>query len=259
MTASIVTPTLNAARYIRACIESVQRNDRKPISVEHVIVDAGSTDGTVEIAQSYGVRVLQRKDRGIFDAINKGSLASSGDLIGFLGADDLLLYGAMEKVAKSYNPGRDRWISGGVQWITDKGFYLGSTAPPPQWMTPEIFASLGWCCIWHMATFISRDFFIELGGFDISYTVSGDYDLFARALSRIPYRRISAPLSVYGRTGENNSRKFVAGLASDSRRVRAQYGPKDDARLAVYRTAMKVWLNATNPLWCANKVTGRFQ
>ena len=85
MIVTVVTPTLNGVRHLRECIESARRNKSRGIEVEHVIVDGGSTDGTVELARSYGLRVMQGKDKGIFDAINKGSFASSGELLGFFG------------------------------------------------------------------------------------------------------------------------------------------------------------------------------
>jgi glycosyltransferase involved in cell wall biosynthesis len=98
MKVSVVTPTLNGVEYLRECIESSHASARNGIEVEHMIVDAGSTDGTVELARSLGATVLQGKDRGIFDAINKGSFAASGELLGFLGADDVLLPGGLEAV-----------------------------------------------------------------------------------------------------------------------------------------------------------------
>lgn len=75
------------------------------VSVEHVIVDTGSTDGTVELAGSYSLRVIKGKDCGIFDAINKGSFNSSGELLGFFGADDELLDGALDEVVRRYKQG----------------------------------------------------------------------------------------------------------------------------------------------------------
>jgi glycosyltransferase involved in cell wall biosynthesis len=74
-----------------------------------VIVDGGSTDGTVEFAQSYGLRVLQGKDSGIFDAINKGSFDSSGELLGFLGADDVMREGGLAAVVEAYRKSGRRW------------------------------------------------------------------------------------------------------------------------------------------------------
>src|SRR5438067_2048285 len=96
MIITVVTPTLNAADYLRQCIESVRSNEAAGIEIEHVIVDGGSTDGTVGIANEFGFQVMTGKDRGIFDAINKGSFNSRGKLLSFLGADDVMLPGGMQ-------------------------------------------------------------------------------------------------------------------------------------------------------------------
>jgi Glycosyl transferase family 2 len=66
MIVTVVTPTLNAVNYLRECIESARRNESPGVEVEHVIADGGSTDGTVELAESYGLRVLKGEGR-IFD------------------------------------------------------------------------------------------------------------------------------------------------------------------------------------------------
>jgi glycosyltransferase involved in cell wall biosynthesis len=253
MIISIVTPTLDACCFFRECIESVRRNESLHLSVEHIVVDGGSTDGTVELAESYGLKVIRGTDRGIFDAINKGSFAASGDLIGFLGADDLLLDGALPLLARYYREGGRRWVCGGVRWIDSLGVDLGCPSAPPTWLTPEIHSSLGWNCIWHMATYVSREFFAELGGFDISFRDAGDYDFFARALSRCPYTRVPAPLAVFRRTGENNSVVHGTRAYQEGVRVMEAFGPKSDAQRWAYRWLLKVWLNASGPVWCFKK------
>jgi len=65
---TVVTPTLNGIEFLKECMESVRQQESRRVSVEHVIVDAGSVDGTVELAESYGLRVMKGKARGIFDA-----------------------------------------------------------------------------------------------------------------------------------------------------------------------------------------------
>jgi glycosyltransferase involved in cell wall biosynthesis len=117
MIVTVVTPTLNAARYLPECIQSVQRNNSPAVEVEHVIVDGGSTDKTLALAAAAGVRTLVGKDKGIFDAINKGSFAASGELLGFLGADDVMLDGALDAVVKAYRAGSRPWVVGGIRWI----------------------------------------------------------------------------------------------------------------------------------------------
>jgi glycosyltransferase involved in cell wall biosynthesis len=257
MIISIVTPTLNASRYLGQCIDSVKADSCPGVEAEHIIVDGGSTDGTIEIAHAKGVRVLAGKDSGIFDAINKGSFASSGVLLGFLGADDMLVKGALQAIAKEYGQGQPRWISGGVRWIDGSGNFLGSRSAPPQWMGLRSYASLGWSCFAHMSTYLTREFFDELGGFDRNFTVTADYDLFARALSRCRCRRIGRNLAVSRLTGMNFSTVQKVRSSRECAVVMDAFGPKPLVQRRLYGTLLRVWVNASNPLWSFRKRRGR--
>lgn len=259
MIVTVVTPTLNGVGYLRQCIESVKRNHGQGYEVDHVIVDGGSTDGTVELAQSYGLRIRQGRDDGIFDAINKGSFDSKGDLLGFLGADDVMLDGALQAVTAARRKRGRRWIVGGIRWIDEKGLSLGELAAPPSWMTTRMHVCLGWNPIMHMSTYIARDFFEELGGFDKRFRDSGDYDLFARALARSPYERLPQPLTCFRRTGENNSAIHFARTRAENRSVREAFGPRSDTERAFWRFVLRAWMNGRNPRWMMAKFTGAAQ
>jgi len=255
MIISIVTPTLNAARYLPECIDSVRRNCGPGIEAEHVIVDGGSTDGTLEIAHRFGVRVLTGKDSGIFDAVNKGSLQSSGELIGFLGGDDLLLDGALARVAQVYRDTGRRWIVGGIRWVDEDGRSLGNLIAPPNWMTPGMHASIGWNPIMQMSTFLTRDFFVELDGFNIDYRVSGDYEMFCRALRVAPYARVGASLACFRRTGQNFSATNKTRADAEYRKIVELYGPKRDVERQLWRASMRTWLNLGDLRWLVGKLT----
>lgn len=254
MIVTIVTPTLNAAEYLKECIESARRNATREIEIEHVIADGGSTDGTVELARSYGLRVLQGKDKGIFDAINKGSFDSSGELLGFLGADDVMLEGGAAAVVQAYRASGRRWVVGGIKWTDAKGRSLGSLAAPPNWMTPKMLISLGWNPIMHMGTYFSRGFFKELGGFDISYRDAGDYEMFCRALTRAPYGRIDRPIACFRRTGMNNSAIHGARSTAEWARILAEHGPASNAQRVLWRFLLKAYFNLGNPDWLLAKM-----
>ena len=257
MIISIVTPTLNASRYLCECIDSVSNNSCPGVEAEHIIVDGGSTDETLEMAHAKGVRVLTGKDSGIFDAINKGSFASSGVLLGFLGADDMLLEGALRAIAKEYGRGQPRWISGGIRWIDGRGNHLGSRSAPPHWMGHRMFASLDdGPCLAHLATYLTREFFEELGGFNLDFKVAGDYDLFARALCRCPYRRIPRALAAYRLNGMNYSVVHKIRGSSECAKIMDAFAPKLAAQRLFYRTLLRMWLRATNPVWFVRKRRG---
>ncbi|WP_186418229.1 glycosyltransferase family 2 protein [Bosea sp. CS1GBMeth4] len=254
MILTIVTPTLNAVDYLRECIESARRNATRGLEIEHVIVDGGSTDGTVELARSYGLRVMQGKDSGIFDAINKGSFNSSGELLGFLGADDVMLPGAAAAVVDTYRTSRRRWVVGAIRWIDSRGHGLGGLAAPPNWMTPAMLVCLGWNPIMHMATYFSRSFYEELGGFDIAYKDAGDYDMFCRALAKEPYGRIARPIACFRRTGVNNSAIHGARTTAECARIYAQHGPSSQAERLFWRLLLKTYFNLANPDWLLSKM-----
>lgn len=257
MIVTVVTPTLNGKDYLEECILSAERNNSKTVEVEHLIVDGGSTDGTVELAESHGLRVLKGKDSGIFDAINKGSFNSSGELLGFLGADDVMLPGALDPVVALYERSGRRWVVGGIRWIDQRGRSLGELAAPPSWMTPRMHVCLGWNPIMHMATYFSRAFYTELSGFNIDYKVSGDYEMFTRALSVAPYARLRQPVACFRRTGANTSATQSARGDREIQQFAGRYGPRTDFERRIWRSVLKARLNFGNPQWLVSKLASR--
>ena len=97
---SVITPCLNPGdRFVR-CLDSLAAQGYA--EVEHVVVDGGSTDGTVELARSRGATVISEPDRGQTDALNKGFALATGDYIGWLNADDWLVPEALERVVEAF-------------------------------------------------------------------------------------------------------------------------------------------------------------
>jgi glycosyltransferase involved in cell wall biosynthesis len=114
MRISIVTPSFNQARFIKRTIDSVlsQRGD---FELEYRVVDGGSTDGTVELLQSYGKRLTwtSEPDRGQVDAINKGLSKVTGDIASWLNSDDTLLPGALQRIAAVFEQHPEtEWVHG---------------------------------------------------------------------------------------------------------------------------------------------------
>ncbi len=252
-TISVVTPTFNAAAFLPACLASVHAQRSERYTVEHVVVDGGSVDATVELAEAYGCVVLQGKDKGIFDALNKGSHASSGDLLGFLGADDTLLPGALERVSTWFAARTSDWVIGGLRWADGDNSALGDISPPPAWMTQSIYASLGWSCVHHMSTYMTRDFYHRVGDFDIELRYSSDYDFFARALATAPPDHIDETLAIFRRHGQNLSMSPDERVAAENRFVAEKFAPASSLQRFFYRQLLRVWLNGTNPRWFVGK------
>jgi glycosyltransferase involved in cell wall biosynthesis len=250
---SVVTPTLNAIRYLRDCIESIRIQESTNVRVEHIVVDGGSSDGTVELARSAGCTVMTGKDEGIFDAINKGSFNSNGVLIGFLGADDILLPGALDAVSRHFRSDVRRWFAGGGRWLDADGRRRGDLTAPPAWITVPMLASLGWNCISHTATYVHRELFDELGGFVTRFRYFGDYDFMLRALEREPFCRVNRTLFGSRRHGTNASMQQTPVHWAETKAIMERYGPSSSWQRAVHRYRLKVWLNARSPGWFLHK------
>jgi glycosyltransferase involved in cell wall biosynthesis len=252
MIISVVTPTLNSARWIEACAGSVRMQAGPGVDVEHVVIDGGSSDDTVELARRAGCRVVgDGDDEGIFDAVNKGTRASTGQLVGFLGADDVLMPGALDAIARRYVSSGRRWVTGSYQWTDGLLRPLGTIAAPPERLTAEEHAMLGWSWPLHMATYVERSLFDEIGGFDLRYPIAADYRFFCEAMRRTPFARVGQVVAVFRRHGDNTS--MVDPATDELRQVSLDYGPTSPVRRAYYRLKVKAWVNVRNPRWAYRK------
>lgn len=249
MIISIVTPTLNAAEFLPECIETVRDQRGSGFSVEHLIVDSGSTDGSPDIARSYDCKVEMVPPWGLFTKINEGIRLSSGRVIGYLGGDDTLLPGAMQSVADWYASRTSEWVVGGIRWMDRSGRSLGDFRPPPGWMTAPIYASMSWSCIPHQSTFVTRDFFDRLGGYDTSYSYTADLEFFARALQLSAFDRIPASLVGSRRHGGNLSMSANTERTEEHERAASGFVPASRVRRTINRQALRAWLNLASPKW----------
>ncbi|HEY6532647.1 MAG TPA: glycosyltransferase [Acidimicrobiales bacterium] len=253
MRISVVTPTLESAHFLRTCAASIRMQSAPGLEVEHIVVDSGSTDGTAQLASELGCTVRSvEPGTGIFAATNIGTRASDGDLVGYLGADDVLFPGALDAVGRTYHRSGRRWVTGSYHWVDEQFRPLGTLAAPPQWLTSELHASLGWSFICHMATYFERSLFDEIGGFDPAYRASGDYKFFTEALHRTPFARVAQPVAAFRRHGANVSMVDPA-VVTESQLVTNEYGPSRHSQRLAYQAWMKAYVNLRNPMWAYRK------
>ena len=184
---SVVTAVLNRADSIERTLASV-RGQRYP-DVEHVVVDGGSTDGTVEILErSDGIRWISEPDDGLADAMNKGIAMATGDWIGWLNSDDYYLPGALAAVADAASANPDaRWVTGRCRIIdTDDHEIRTAITAYKNWLLrhysfPLYLTQNFISC---PSTFVRKDAYEAVGPMDPRYRISMDYDVFLRIAGR---------------------------------------------------------------------------
>lgn len=179
---SIITACYNSAGFIRDAIESARRQDHP--TVEHIIVDGGSTDGTLEILREYPhLHVVSEPDQGIYDGFNKGIRRARGEIIGILNSDDLYADHVFAKIVACFqaHPQMEA-LSGGAD-------IFAGPAEEPQVLrsNPAIAPEQRWQRVSYgvlntNAWFFRRALFDRVGLFDSAYRVAGDRDFFIRLL-----------------------------------------------------------------------------
>jgi glycosyltransferase involved in cell wall biosynthesis len=258
---SIVTPTLNATRYLSMCLDSVQQQLSHSVEIEHLILDGGSTDGTLEMTQGYPVTYVARPSTmGLVDAMCLGFENATGDLVGFLGADDVLMPGAMKAVAEAFHRDRHEAIFCRTRWVDAELRTLGELAPPPHWLTAKIHASLGWSYISACASFVTPNLYRRLGGFDRSYSKSLDYEFSNRILfNKLPFSRVNQSVCMYRRHEENASLLHDADCTREARMVQQKYGSKNSLMTQLSRMALQIWIYSRNPQWAYYQIARKLR
>lgn len=174
---SIVSPCLNAARFIEAAVESVLAQDYRRI--EYIIMDGGSTDGTLEVLKRYQdrLRLISARDGGTADAIQRGFDLSTGSILAWLNADDVLLPGAVSAVVRGFETHPENAvIYGRATWIGEAGSAIGPY--PVRDFDPSLLARE--CFLCQPATFFRREAFENVGGLDPDLELTFDYELWIR-------------------------------------------------------------------------------
>lgn len=175
MRISIVTISFNQAQYVRQCIESVLTQDYS--DVEYIVVDPGSTDGSRKIIESYGNRVIRvfEKDDGPADGLNRGFSRATGQILGFINADDYLLPGALSVVATHFERlGLDQFVSG-CGYIENQNGSRRKIFPTHMTKMRYLY---GACTVFQPGTFFHKTLFDRVRGFNADNRTCWDGELF---------------------------------------------------------------------------------
>ena len=184
---SIITCTLNSADWIDESIHSVLC--QRDVSIDHVFVDGGSVDGTLEKIRAIPreITLIENCRSGISAAMNAGIAAARGDIVAHLHSDDFYLHPeVLLNVAQGFASSGCRWLFGRTARAIN-GQLLAENYAAPRYSRRRL---LNGNFIPHPATFVARSLFRETGGFDTRLRYAMDYDLWLRMSA------ISEPLQI---------------------------------------------------------------
>ena len=209
---SIITPSFNYAQYLMTAIDSVLSQDYP--NIEYIVIDGDSSDGTLDLLQSYGNRIrwISESDHGQSDAINKGLALTTGDIVGWLNADDQLKPGAVQQVVKAFE--RDATVGlvyGDVSIIDADGQFVG-IYPFVQSCDFEMLRDLGDFIV-QPGTFWRRDQAQREPLLDVNLHWTMDYELWLYLTQRtaalyIPYLLASQREHAAAKTSQGGMARF---------------------------------------------------
>jgi glycosyltransferase involved in cell wall biosynthesis len=172
---SIITVSLNSEHKIEKTIKSVINQNYIKNKIEHIIIDGKSVDKTIKILKKYKSKIFyyeSKKDKGIYDAINKGIKIATGDIIGILNSDDFYYPETFNIINQYFNKYKIDYLFGSVDHLKIyHGFY-----PKKIWYKLNVVPSHS------VSFFIKKESQLKIGLYDIKFKFSSDRDLFYRLI-----------------------------------------------------------------------------
>jgi glycosyltransferase involved in cell wall biosynthesis len=249
---TVVTPSFNQADYLERTIQSVLRQEYP--ALEYIVVDGGSTDGSVKIVRNYADELswwCSEPDGGQADAIVKGFSRSAGDVLCWLNSDDVLLPGALNAVGEFF---RDHPLAE----VVNGGAYCIDAQDQPirrrfqSTYTRGVRASArrlrfyGQDGIYQPATFWRRAAYVAAGGLRTEFEFAMDLDLFTRLATRQRFHVIESYLACFRVHDSSKSTKMQSIRIAEVRRLQHEHGVLDAHLLR--RLGLYGWYRATSLL-----------
>lgn len=256
MRVSIVTPSYNHSQFIERTILSVLNQGYEDI--EYIVIDGGSTDGTLEILRKYSDRIIWKSesDRGQSDAINKGLKMATGEILAYLNSDDTYEPNAICRVVEFFKKHPEKkWAYGKCRIINEpdqeirKPITLYKNVLSKNYdyrkLLTENFIS-------QPATFWKRELISEFGYFNENEHLCMDYEYWLRIGQAHPAGVIDEYLANFRYYATSKSGSTVKKMFQDNLRLARQYGQKHPASLFLHQ------INHYKTVWMYT-LLGRFR
>lgn len=185
MKISVVTVTLNNENTLRDTLDSVLQQSYH--NIEHIIIDGASTDGTVNLLESYQhkfegrIRWISEKDKGLYDAMNKGIRMATGDIVGIINSDDFYHRNdVLSLVAEAFTDPEVQAVYGDVRFVRPDDLDKTVRYYSSNIFSPKLFR-YGFMPA-HPTFFTCKKYFEEFGYYKTDYKIAADYELLVRFL-----------------------------------------------------------------------------
>ena len=193
ITITIVTATWNCATTLPDCLASIKRQSHS--NREHIIVDGASTDGTMSVINAHLdqiSRFISEEDKGIYDALNKGIRLATGDIVGFLHADDLYASdNTLSKIAEAFEDPSVCAVYGDLEYVSQQD----TSKVIRRWQSNNFKRTeldWGWMPA-HPTLYVRRQWYLRIGEFDISYRIAADYLSILKLFTKPDFKPIYLP------------------------------------------------------------------
>lgn len=219
----VVTPAYNSEEFIEKTILSVKGQNYE--NYEHIIVDGGSTDGTLDIIKKYDgtypMRWISEPDNGMYSAINKGFKMADGDIYAWLNSDDMYVPWTFQAVAQAMSDKKVQWCGGRNAYVDKSGVLYLPKSKLPARAVPRMWIEKGYCdnriygFIQQESSFWTADLWNKVGGLDENYKLAGDYDLwrkFAKYEERYSINTVLAGFRIHDGQLSGNISKYYSEL-----------------------------------------------
>ena len=241
---SIVTPSYNQAEFLERTILSVL-NQNYP-NLEYIIIDGGSTDGSVEIIKKYEKHLtywVSEKDKGQSDAINKGFQKSTGEILAWLNSDDTYLPGTLLKIGEIFREDSQVEIVYGNMYLIDKADKIIGERRLTLYIFPiSKYGFLhGGFGIYQPASFWRKKLYYGVGGIHSDFVHCMDNDLFAKfATSGAKFKFIREFLSGFRIHPQSKTCTIRKVAKRESRLIYEKYGAGDPIMSIIYRNLIRL-------------------
>ena len=227
MKISIITATFNSSTSIKDTLESV--NAQTYPNIEHIIVDGGSFDNTLDIVKDYGNKIatiISEPDKGIYDAMNKGIMAATGDIIGILNSDDFFTStDVIYTIVKEFEESGIDALYGDVHFVNPDNLKKTVRYYSSAIFRPSLFR-FGFMPA-HPSFYMKKSCYEKFGLYSLDYKIASDYDLLIRYLylHKIKYKYIKKDF-VTMRTGGISTENVNSRIILNKEIIKAcrQYG-----------------------------------